>query len=215
MLKFLVFISVLFSFKIFACKCDPPTIESSFNDADYVFIADVYEVDKSYCTAFLNVENALAKIKIEKIYKSQGDNFRSKEATMFGQQFNSCDFIFSEKGKYLIFAYIDPDTSFFYSEHCLYTKPISEVTENELQLLDKMSIKFQKKMSIDENKSPEFSLTLRTPDKIINDQKLEIKQLSGHNQKLKKILIALSIFASVLLILVIILVRKKNQNPNL
>ncbi len=116
---------ILISINIFACKCETPTIKSSFESADFVFIGDVYDINKTYKTGYWNIENSLSKIKIDKVFKSIGNDFKSTEITFFGQQFNSCDLIFSEKGKYLIFAYIDPDTTFFYSSNCLATKSIN------------------------------------------------------------------------------------------
>lgn len=92
---FILFFIFIFG-SIFACKCNgDPTIKSSFESADFVFVGDVYDINTSYKTGYRNVENSLSKIKIDKIYKSLGKDFKSTEVTFFGQQFNSCDLIFT------------------------------------------------------------------------------------------------------------------------
>ncbi len=209
MKSILLVIAIFFTIPILACKCDTPTIKSSFNSADFVFIGNVYDVNKTYFTAYWNVENVLSKVRVGKIYKSLGSDFKSKDVTFFGQQFNSCDFLFHEKGQYLIFAYIDPDTTFFYSELCLATKPLDQVTEEEFKLLEKLSKDYQTLLSKDDNTDPEFSLLMRTPDKIINDLKRENQQVSEHNQTLKTYLIIVSVLLFLAIILFIILIRKK------
>lgn len=200
---------IFYSINIFGCKCDTPTIESSFESADFVFIGDVYDVNKTYKTGYWNVENSLSKIKIEKIYKSLGDNFRSKEITFFGQQFNSCDIIFSEKGKYLIFAYIDPDTTFFYSSNCLATKSIKYLTDNDYKKLENLAIDYKKNI-LNNNEEQEFSLEVRTPDKIINELKFENKQLNETNQRQKKYFIIIGIALTLIALSILIYKKKKN-----
>lgn len=211
MKSLLLVLAFFFTIPILACKCDTPTIKGSFDSADFVFIGDVYDVNKTYFTAYINVENALSKVKVGKIYKSLGSDFKSKDVTFFGQQFNSCDFLFNEKGQYLIFAYIDPDTRFFYSELCLATKPLSQVTEEEFKLLEKLSKDSDAQLPNNDSTNPEYSLLERTPDKIINDLKRENQQVSEHNKILKTYLIVVSVLLFLAIILFIILIRKRKQ----
>lgn len=209
-MKFIfIFLSIFLSIKTIACKCDTPTIEGSFDSADFVFIGDIYDVNETYATAYWSVQNALSKVKVEKIYKSMSDDFKSKEVTFFGQQFNSCDVIFLEKGRYLIFAYIDPDTSFFYTSLCLATKPMSMVNENDLKLLEQLSFNHKTKISKQNNDNQLISLELRTPDKIINELKLQNKQISEHNIALKTYLIIISVILLLVLIISVVLIRRK------
>ncbi|PZU90517.1 MAG: hypothetical protein DI529_02985 [Chryseobacterium sp.] len=205
----LLVIAIFFGIPIFACKCDTPTIKGSFESADFVFVGDVYDVNKTYFTAYWNVENVLSKVRVGKIYKSLSSDFKSKDVTFFGQQFNSCDFLFNKKDEYLIFAYIDPDTTFFYSELCLATKPLNQVSDEEFKLLEKLSKDYETQLSNSENTNPELSLVLRTPDKIINDLKRENRQVSDDNQTLKTYLIIVSLFFLVIIIFVILIRKKK------
>ena len=210
-MKGIILFSFFLSINIFACKCDEPTIKNSFESADFVFIGDVYDVNKTYKTGYLDVENSLSKIKIEKIYKSLGNDFKSKEITFFGQQFNSCDIIFNEKEKYLIFAYIDPDTTFFYSSHCLATKKVSELNESDFALLEKLDKEFTESLLKESDHEQTFSLELRTPDKIINELKFENKNLSENNQKQKMYLVAVGILFLLTITVFIIIYRINNS----
>ena len=70
MKRSLLFLTVFFSMAVFGCKCNEPTIRSSFESADFVFIGEVYDVNTTYKTGYWEVENSLARVKIDKIYKS-------------------------------------------------------------------------------------------------------------------------------------------------
>ena len=208
-MKVIILFLFFLSINIFACKCDEPTIKSSFKSADFVVIGDVYDVNKTYKTGYLDVENSLSKIKIEKIYKSLGNDFKSKEITFFGQQFNSCDIIFNEKGKYLIFAYVDPDTTFFYSSLCLATKKLSELKESDFALLEKLDKDFTESLLIESSEDQTFSLELRTPDKLINELKFENQKLSENNQE-QKIYFVAGVILLLLTIMAFIINRRNN-----
>ena len=209
MKRSLLFLTVFFSMAVFGCKCNEPTIRSSFESADFVFIGEVYDVNTTYKTGYWEVENSLARVKIDKIYKSLGDNFKSTEVTFFGQQFNSCDLIFRTKGKYLIFAYVEPDTTFFYSSHCLATKTVGKVTKSDLQLLELLSKDFIKEMNTERPEDFIYSIEFKSPDKIINELKLEKKQVLAENEQFKISLIILGVLLTVSLV-ILVLERKKN-----
>lgn len=209
MQKSLLFLALFFSFSIFGCKCDEPTIRSSFESADFVFVGEVYDVNTTYKTGYWEVQNSLARVKIDKIYKSLGDDFRSTEVTFFGQQFNSCDLIFLTKGKYLIFAYVEPDTTFFYSSHCLATKTLDKVTESDYQLLEVLNKEFTKEMNTERPEDLTYYIEFKSPDKIINELKLEKKQALKKNEQFKIYLIILGVLLTISLI---ILVLKRRRN---
>lgn len=175
MKRTLLFLTLFLSISIFACKCNEPTIRSSFESADFVFIGEVFDVNTTYKTGYWEVENSLARVKIDQIFKSPDDNFKSTEVTFFGQQFNSCDLIFQTKGKYLIFAYIEPDTTFFYSSHCLVTKTLNKVTDADYQLLDVLKKEYIKELTAEKPEDFTYSMEFKSPDKIINELKLENK----------------------------------------
>ena len=208
MKKALLFLTLFFSIAIFGCKCDEPTIRSSFEAAAFVFIGEVYDVNTTYKTGYWEVQNSLARVKIDKIYKSLGDDFRSTEVTFFGQQFNSCDLIFLTKGKYLIFAYVEPDTTFFYSSHCLATKTLDKVTESDYQLLEVLNKEFIKEMNTERPEDLTYYIDFKSPDKIINELKLEKKQALKKNEQFKIYLIILGVLLALSLIMILILARR-------
>lgn len=212
MKKLLLFLTVLLSISVFACKCNEPTIRSSFESADFVFIGEVYEVNDTYKTGYLEVENALSRVKINEVFKTPGNHFKSAEVTFFGQQFNSCDLMFRTKGKYLIFAYIEPDTTFFYSSHCLATKMLSQVTASDYQLLQDLQKEYVKEVNAELPEDYAFSNELRTPDKIINDLKFKNKQVLADNKNLKINLIVLAVLLVIsLIVLLLKLITRNNR----
>lgn len=202
MKTFLVSFFLLISINIFACKCAyEPSIENSFKSADIVFIGNVYDINTSYKTGYLNVENSLSKIKIEKVYKSLGNEFKSTEITFFGQQFNSCDFMFREKGKYLIFGYFDPDTTFFYTTHCSATQLANNLDQNDYLLLEKLSQEYKSKQTENtETISDIIELEERYPHKDVTNLKLSNQQLSEKNEKQR------SFFILIVLVLLLVIV---------
>jgi len=140
--------ALLFSINILACKCDNVNLKSSFESADFVFIGSVYEVHKTP-SGFKTLDNYLSKVQIDKIYKGNNyDGFYTDQATLFGSQLRSCDFIFDEKNQYLIFAFYEPDSGFLYSEQCLYTKKLSDTSAVELQTLAILSKEYQQKLKL-------------------------------------------------------------------
>lgn len=212
MKRTLLFLTVFLSISVFACKCNEPTIRSSFESADFVFIGEVYDVNTTYKTGYLEVENALSRVKIDQIYKAPGDDFKSTEVTFFGQQLNSCDLMFRTKGKYLIFAYIEPDTTFFYSSHCLATKMLSQVTASDYQLLEDLQKEYVKEMNAEIPEDYVFSNDFRTPDKIINDLKFQNKQALAENKNLKIYLILLAVLLFISLIVLVLKLLRKKKN---
>ncbi|KFF01077.1 hypothetical protein IX39_10790 [Chryseobacterium formosense] len=211
MKTFLFYFLLLLSINIFGCKCAyEPDIESSFKSADIVFIGSVYDINTSYKTGYSNVENSLSKVKIEKIYKFLEDDFKSTEITFFGQQLNSCDFMFREKGKYLIFGYFDPDTTFFYTTHCSATQLINNLDQDDYLLLKKLSQENKSKQTKNtETISDIIELEDRYPHKDVTNLKLSNQKLSEEIEKQRVFFI---VIISVLLVIILILIwmrRKK------
>lgn len=133
-LKLLV-LSFLISAKLFGCKCEPMSIQESFKYADFVFTGKVYDIVK-IPSGFKTLNNSLSKIQVRKIYKSEAyGEFYQKEAVLFSSQLRSCDLSYDKDTEYLIFGYIEPDTGLLYSEFCTYTRPLKNVTKDELKIL--------------------------------------------------------------------------------
>lgn len=206
-LLFLLFLSV----PIFACKCETLSLEKSFKNADIVFIGNIYSV-KQTSSGFKTLQNFVSGVKIEKVFKYDAfDGFYRDEATLFSSQLRSCDYPFNTKGKYLIFGYIDSDTGFIYSDICFSTAELDFFNSNDLKQLDKLSENFKQELKI-KNSEPVIikSLIEDSPDRIINDLKLQINLLESKNKNLKLIVSILGIaFFSVIILLMI--KRKSTQ----
>lgn len=212
MSKFIFLFSLLLSVSIFGCKCESLNIEKSFKNADIVFIGNIYSV-KQTPSGFKTLQNFISSVKIEKIFKSDNyTGFYQNEATLFSSQLRSCDYPFNKEGKYLIFGYIDSDTGFIYSERCFATADLSLFTSKDLTLLEKLHEKFEQELKAENNKPAKVeSLIEDSPNRIINNLKLEINTLQFENKNLKSIIFATSILL-ILLSVVLIIKRRKNKN---
>lgn len=190
LLLFYLFLSV----HIFACKCETLNLEKSFKNADIVFIGNIYSV-KQTPSGFKKLQNFVSSVKTEKVFKYEAfDGFYKDEATLFSSQIRSCDYPFNTKGRYLIFGYIDSDTGFIYSNMCFSTAELDFFNSNDLKLLDTLSANFKQELKI-KNSEPIIIKTLieDSPDRIINDLKLEINILESKNKKLKFIVFIISV----------------------
>lgn len=179
--------ALLFSINIFACKCDNVSLKTSFESADFVFIGSVLEVHKTP-SGFKTLDNYLNKVQIDKIYKGNSyDGFYTNQATLFGSQLRSCDFIFDKKNQYLIFAFYEPDTGFLYSEHCLYTKKLQDISAGELQTLAILSKEYQQKLKLENTNTSNtgnFEILL---DDVFNQPNRKILRLNKEIKDLKSI----------------------------
>lgn len=163
------------------------SLESSFESADFVFIGSVFEVHKTP-SGFKTLDNYLSKVQIDKIYKGNNyDGFYTNQATLFGSQLRSCDFIFDKKNQYLIFAFYEPDTGFLFSEHCLYTKKLSDISAGELQTLAILSKEYQQKLKLENTNTSNtgnFEIVL---DNVFNQPNRKILRLNKEIKDLKSI----------------------------
>ena len=145
--------ALLFSINIFACKCENMSLKQSFESADFVFTGRVFDVQK-VPSGFKYLDSYLSKVEIKHVYKGNNyDGFYTNQATVFGSQLRSCDLIFDENGDYLIFAYYEPDTGFLFSEHCLYTKKLSDISPAEIKTLVFLSQNYYQKLKLDSLKN--------------------------------------------------------------
>ena len=198
--------ALLFSINIFACKCENMSLKQSFESADFVFTGRVFDVQK-VPSGFKYLDSYLSKVEIKHVYKGNNyDGFYTNQATVFGSQLRSCDLIFDENGDYLIFAYYEPDTGFLFSEHCLYTKKLSDISPAEIKTLVFLSQNYYQKLKLDSLKNStndDVELLIEDPfnqpNRKINRLNNEIKALreESSNQKLLIIIIG---FISVLLL---------------
>ncbi|REC43367.1 hypothetical protein [Chryseobacterium pennipullorum] len=205
---------LLLSAKFLACKCNgDPTLKSSFERADFVFIGEIDQITEMP-SGFKTAQNILSRVKINKIYKSDyDDGFYQQAATLFGSPLNSCDVLFSEKGKYLIFAYHDQRTGFLYSDHCLVQKKEDQLSPAEFKELESLS-NAHKKQTENMSTDNEIVTDLITNDSAsegqIKDLRKEISGLSIQNNRYK-IMIYSSVFVMVMLLAALIVLQKKNK----
>lgn len=178
MSKFSLLFSLLLSTLLFSCKCEALNIERSFENADIVFIGNIDSV-KETPSGFKTLQNFISSVKIEKVFKSnEFDGFYQNEASLFSSQIGSCDYQFNKKGKYLIFGYVDSDTGMIYSNLCFATAELDFSTSNDLKRLDKLSENFKQELKIKNNQQIIIkSLIEESPDRVINDLKLQINIL--------------------------------------
>ena len=198
--------ALLFSINIFACKCENMSLKQSFESADFVFTGRAFDVQK-VPSGFKYLDSYLSKVEIKHVYKGNNyDGFYTNQATVFGSQLRSCDLICDENGDYLIFAYYEPDTGFLFSEHCLYTKKLSDISPAEIKTLVFLSQNYYQKLKLDSLKNStndDVELLIEDPfnqpNRKINRLNNEIKALreESSNQKLLIIIIG---FISVLLL---------------
>lgn len=213
----LLFFIFFFSIKILACKCNgEPNLKSSFENADFVFIGNVYTVNE-VPSGFKTAKNILSSVKIEKIYKSNYyEGFYQTDATLYGSSLRSCDILFTKKDKYLIFAYYDDDTGFLYSDNCFYTRNLNQISESELKNLDKLSNEFNSKLKIENSKeltteqleNLDIVVELPTPNRKINKLKKEISETKLENKTLKFVI---GVLSSLILILSVFIIWKRKN----
>ena len=208
---------LLFSVNISACKCNgKPTLKSSFENADFVFIGEIYDTAE-VPSGFRTVQNILSKVKINKLYKSNDFNeFYQHNATLFGSPLHSCDILFTQKGKYLIFAYAEQDTGLLYSDQCFVQKRLDELLPEELKELESLTSRY-KKLSESSDSSNHSELTdlivedFKQSDRKVNEQKKEISTLTQQNNRYK-IIIYISVFVIIMLLISLIFLRKRTRH---
>lgn len=208
-MKYTFFLLLFLPLHIFACKCaNEPTIKESFESASLVFIGEIYDISETP-NGYKTSKNTLSKVKISKVYKPDFyDSFYNENATLFHSELRSCDILFSEKGKYLIFAYISKDTGFLYSEHCLVHKRLDQVTQEELKELQKLSDDYLTQL-----KAPNTSTI--TADIIDEDIDVSENMIGKHMKQLSdiryenKILKIIAVSSLIILLILIILLRKR------
>lgn len=213
----IVLLSLLVFIKISACKCAyTPTLQSSFKKADFVFIGEIEGYTEAP-SGFKTSQNILSRVRIDKVYKYEYNNqFYKDFATLFASPIRSCDVTFTEKGKFLVFAYFEEDTGFLYSEHCLLQKRADQLSPEDLKELEALSTEYKNTLrnsEISVNENPmDVIIDEPTPsNRKINDLKTEISDLSQQNDRYK-IIIYVATFAIAILLMTLGLVwRKKNK----
>lgn len=210
----LLLLSLFVFVKISACKCGyTPTLQSSFKSADFVFIGEIEGITE-VPSGFKTSQNILSKVRINKVYKYDYNDTSYKEtATIFASPIRSCDVSFTEKGKFLIFAYFEEDTGFLYSSHCLLQKRLDQLSPEELKELEILS-----RDNKNRSENPEISTgnitelidDSSTPNRKINELKQEIADISRQNSRYT-IIIYVSTFAIAMLLMTLILVWRRKK----
>jgi len=125
-------------------------------------------------------------VKIGKIYKSDNyDGFYKSNAKIYASQLRSCDIIFDEKGKYLIFAYNEPDTGFLFSQQCMNTKKLDLASKEDLKTLDILSHSCFEKLKIENLKPIDVDNIEIVIDDYFNQPNRQMIRLNNENEQLK------------------------------
>lgn len=185
-IKFLI-LSFLISVKSFGCKCENMSIQESFKYADFVFTGKVYDIVE-IPSGFKTLNNYLSKIQVRKIYKSEVyEEFYKKNAALFSSQLRSCDLFYNKNTEYLIFGYIEPDTGLLYSEFCTYTRPLKNVTKDELKILQELEKEYlnQDQYVVVKPFTEDFELETNKPDIYIKKLKRKTDLAESRYEALK------------------------------
>ncbi|MBP0613171.1 hypothetical protein J8J42_08930 [Chryseobacterium sp. cx-311] len=200
---------MLWSIPAFACKCNHQDIESSFKSADFVFVANIYSTVNEFPGLQQNNPILLSRAKIVKSYKSPSEFsfYQTKEVTLLSSSLDTCDYPFVAHGKYLIFGFLDSDSEFVYSSHCLSTKVFSELSTAELATLSRLATEYknasQNSTQVDENL---VEIVDWNSNRKMNTLLLENKGLIMENKILKYSLILITVLGLIALFLTM---RKK------
>src|SRR5690606_7911792 len=110
-------------------------------------------------------------------------------------------------GKYLIFGFLDSDSEFVYSSHCLSTKALSEVSRTELVTLSRLADEYEiENQTIRETDDSLIEIVEFNSNRKMNTLLLENKGLIMENKILKYSLILITVLGLIALFLTM---RKK------
>lgn len=185
-IKFLI-LSFLIAAKLSGCKCENMSIQESFKHADFVFtgkVNDIVQIPSGFKTS----HDYLSKIQIGKIYKSEAyGEFYKREAVLFSSPLRSCDLFYEKNIEYLIFGYIEPDTGLLYSEFCTYTRPLKNVTKDELKILQDLEKEYliQDEYAVVKPFIEDFELETNKPDIYIKKLKRKADLAESRYEDLK------------------------------
>ncbi|WP_294266146.1 hypothetical protein [uncultured Chryseobacterium sp.] len=185
-IKFLI-LSFLIAAKLSGCKCENMSIQESFKHADFVFtgkVNDIVQIPSGFKTS----HDYLSKIQIGKIYKSEAyGEFYKREAVLFSSPLRSCDLFYEKNIEYLIFGYIEPDTGLLYSEFCTYTRPLKNVTKDELKILQDLEKEYliQDEYAVVKPFIEDFGLETNKPDIYIKKLKRKADLAESRYEDLK------------------------------
>ncbi|WP_294226757.1 hypothetical protein [uncultured Chryseobacterium sp.] len=185
-IKFLI-LSFLIAAKLSGCKCENMSIQESFKHADFVFtgkVNDIVQIPSGFKTS----HDYLSKIQIGKIYKSEAyGEFYKREAVLFSSPLRSCDLFYEKNIEYLIFGYIEPDTGLLYSEFCTYTRPLKNVTKDDLKILQDLEKEYliQDEYAVVKPFIEDFELETNKPDIYIKKLKRKADLAESRYEDLK------------------------------
>ena len=215
-MKFRILLFFLLAFvKIFACKCsETPSLQSSFAAADFVFMGEIYDIIE-VPSGFKTAQSVLSKVKMNRIYKSGNYNgFYTQTATLSASPINSCDVFFTEKGKYLIFAYDKENSDFLSSSLCFVQKRVDQLSQEELKELERLSTEYkneaEKAVIPDAQELIEnFTEEASQPNKNLNELTKEISFLRQQNDRYRIIIYTFSLLIVLFLITLLIVWKRK------
>ncbi|WP_146940965.1 hypothetical protein [Chryseobacterium hagamense] len=215
----LLILSFLIAAKLSGCKCENMSIQESFKHADFVFTGKVYDIVQ-IPSGFKTSHDYLSKIQVGKIYKSEAyGKFYKKEAVLFSSPLRSCDLSYNKNTEYLIFGYIEPDTGLLYSEFCTYTRPLKNVTKEDLKILQDLEKEYliQDEYAVVKPFIEDFELETNKPDIYIKKLKRKADLAESRYEALKtenrNLTILLCVMAGILVLGISFIFGKRQYTP--
>ncbi|GEN76031.1 hypothetical protein CHA01nite_17710 [Chryseobacterium hagamense] len=195
------------------------SIQESFKHADFVFTGKVYDIVQ-IPSGFKTSHDYLSKIQVGKIYKSEAyGKFYKKEAVLFSSPLRSCDLSYNKNTEYLIFGYIEPDTGLLYSEFCTYTRPLKNVTKEDLKILQDLEKEYliQDEYAVVKPFIEDFELETNKPDIYIKKLKRKADLAESRYEALKtenrNLTILLCVMAGILVLGISFIFGKRQYTP--
>ena len=143
-MKYLFFLLFIFSSSAFGCSCARSSLKDSFTRSDAIFIGKVIAVDSTKYDFYSNPVYAYT-FEIDKDFKRELPQKNNKKYyttiyTPIGSLFGGCGMSFNLNESYLVYGYrtsLGVDTGI-----CTRTDVLNNVSENELNQLEKLKKEF-------------------------------------------------------------------------
>ncbi|MGH1519829.1 hypothetical protein [Chryseobacterium sp. JK1] len=139
-------------------------------------------------------------------------DFILRQLLLAASPLNSCDVFFTEKGKYLIFAYDKQDSDFLHSSQCFVQKRLDQLSPQELKELEALSTAYKKK-AIENNQklTNDIIEEIDQSDTKVHELTHEIDFLRHQNDKYKIIIYTFSLVIILFLITLIIIWKRRTH----
>ncbi len=194
---------LLITYESRACDCPFPSsdLEENWGYAEQIFIGQVLKSssDELYSAGGVNFAYYTVQI-LESIKGNFHPKYRLR--TFVVKSRGSCDYVFEEGKKYLIYA-DETDHIILQADICSRTAPLDEVEETEIEVLRQISIRHY-----GEGRRPYVVVEKSETEQDLELARSQIKNLSNKNKWLLRVSIALALL---LLLSVLLTLRRKKD----